>query len=214
MEIRTFLVVTSLLLSASAFADAGGKISERHIGEKRSSNSIGKISYSLALDFISFDSASTAEKGLGASTTAVQFAGNYSFNRVISASVGVGLFTLEDDNRFSQIVVDNDGFIRLEKSDSRGTSLFAELNVKRPSTQSNSVSYGVGVGATSITKAGRKISNCADCNTIEFDLKGGGYWLATLGARLSNSSGVGLTARHFVSGDLESSVLLWWQSRF
>ncbi len=173
-----------------------------------------RLSYSVALNFISLDSDVTTSAGLSDSVIALQLAGANRFSKYFSASLGIGIFELDDENQFSQVVVDDDGFVRVEDSETRGTSFFGEISFSNTVTSRSSFVYAVGVGAARITKASRTISRCDSCDTTEFDFEGGGYALASVGGKFTDNSAFGLTGRQYFSGDLENSLVLWWQSGF
>lgn len=211
MKIKYCLAAICLSINCAAQADNG--FGWLQWSDASPSAPSGKWSYSVALDFMSFDRGGVTEQGLGDRATAVQFSGVYSASRYLAASVGVGLFSLEDDNQQSELVVDNDGFVRVIESETRATSLFGELYFHNATSFDRSYSYRLGLGVNSIANARREFDQCNSCEETSFDLEGGGYWLASVGKQLGNGSGFGLTARHYLAGDLENSVLLWWQAR-
>jgi len=212
MKIGIFLVSVCLLINSVAQSDTRDSLLRL---ENTSPPAVSKsrFSYSIALDFISFDQASIGAQGLGDRATALQLSGVYSVNRFVGASIGVGLINLNDSNERSELVVDNDGFVRVIESETRGTSLFGEIYFRNKTSFDRTVYYRAGIGASNITKARRAFDNCDRCEETDFDIEGGGYWLAAIGKRLSRGSGVGLSARYYMTGDLDSSLTLWWQAR-
>lgn len=213
MKGKLLLVLSVWILSIPAYSDSGGY--DLNVGSEGTSNrpSSQRFSYSVALDFISLDSSVATSRGLNDSAVAVQLAGIYRISRYFEMSAGFSTFNLEDDNQFTGLVVDNDGFVRVAESESRGTTLFSEAYFLKPAASSGDVFYRVGLGAASIANARRRIPDCDNCETFEFDLQGGGYWLTSVGVRFGAKSGIGLTARGYLSGDFDDSVLLWWQAR-
>jgi uncharacterized membrane protein (Fun14 family) len=211
MKIKYCLAAICLSINCAAQADSEfGWLQSKDTAPSTSS---GKWSYSVALDFMSFEPGGVTEQGLGDRATAVQLSGVYSASRYLAASIGVGLFSLDDDNQQAELVVDNDGFVRVVESETRGTSVFGELYFQNATSFDRSFSYRFGLGFNSIANARREFDSCDNCEKTSFELNGGGYWLASVGKQLGNGSGLGLTARHYMAGDLENSVLLWWQAR-
>lgn len=210
------LIFTAICLSiiTIGYSACGFSSTEVDANLHKSHSSGSKLAYSVAVDFISIDSDFAASAGLSDSVAALQLAGAYRFSKYFSASLGVGLFKLDDQNQFSQFVVDDEGFVRVEDSDTRGSTFFGEVSFSNTVTSRSSVLYAIGLGAATITKARRTISRCESCDATEFDLDGGGYALASLGGKFNNNSAFGLTARQYFSGDLENSLVLWWQSSF
>lgn len=209
MKIKICLFAIFLSINNSVYADASFSLPAWNDASSSSSG----WSYSVALDFMSFEPGGVGAQGLGRRATALQFAGVYSVARNFAASIGVGLIDLDDDNQQSELVVDNDGFVRVVESETRGTSLFGEFYFRNATSFDRSFSYRFGLGVSSIANAQREFDQCNRCAATSFDIEGGGYWLASVGKKLGNGSGLGLTARHYLAGDLENSVILWWQAR-
>lgn len=212
MKIQMILTAICLILSINAYSDSDLQLAEAEADSSNRAASAAGFSYSLALDFISFDSGLAATRELSDSAAAFQLAGVYNFSRYFAASAGFGFFNLEDENQFSQLVVDDDGFVKVAESETDGTTLFAEVYLQNAPSTDGGIVYRLGLGAASIVGASREISDCDDCDSVEFDMQGGAYGLASVGMAIGERSTFGLTARAYLDGDMERSVLVWWQS--
>ncbi len=210
MKIPYLVVASCLLLSSVAFANDDNTTS---VSSTTPADGYWKTSFSLGIDFIRFDSQFASTEELGDSTAAIHLAGAYHFTRHFSAAAGIGIARLDDSNEFSQVVVDEDGFVRVVSSETNMTTLFAEAWFRSVPREGGSFFYGAGIGAAAVTKAEREIDNCPTCESLDLDIDGGSYLLATLGINVGKTSKVGVTGRYYTSGDLQNSVLLWWQSR-
>ena len=111
------LIFTAICLSiiTIGYSACGFSSTEVDANLHKSNSSGSKLAYSVAVDFISIDSDFAASAGLSDSVAALQLAGAYRFSKYFSASLGVGLFKLDDQNQFSQFVVDDEGVVTVRK---------------------------------------------------------------------------------------------------
>jgi len=168
--------------------------------------------YSLALSYLTVTSTAAEAQGLGGSGFSMDLAGNYQFNRNFGGTLGFSMVRFEDNSGFSQQVVDQFNDVTVAESAATAIPLFAEIYYQDSLPVSSGWQYRLGTGYTAITGASRDIANCVDCFSDEFEIEGGGYLSASIGKSLNMASSVGVSAKQYVSGDLENGVMLWWRS--
>lgn len=207
---KHILLFAAITLSLSTTALADNEISDTGVDANVDAKNSG-WDYDLSLSYLSLSSSAASEQGLGNSGYALEIAGTYSFKSHFAASVGLAFANIKDDSGFSQRVVDQFNNVDVAESTATAIPLFAELQYKNTLPGDSGVNYRAGVGYTAITNASRDISNCINCFSSDFELEGGAYLSGSVGKNINAKSAVGLTARQYVSGDLENSVLLWWK---
>jgi len=174
-------------------------------------NEAGGWDYELSLGYLSLSNEAASSQGLGENGYALELSGTYSFSSHFAASTGLAFANIQDDSGFSQQVINQSNNVEVAESTATAIPLFAELQYQNSLPGNSGFEYRTGLGYTAITSGSRDISNCANCFSSDFDLEGGAYLSASLGKKINAKSSVGLMARHYVSGDLENNILLWWR---
>lgn len=206
MKSKLTLAVACLLFGSAATAE---KASMSPAGSKEFTPG---WTYSLSLSYLSITGEAAEAQGLGDNGFSLELAGNYQFNRNYGASLGFSFLSLKDDSGFSQVVVDQNNDVAVAESSATALPLFAELYYQNSLPNNADWQYRLGSGYTTVTGASRDIANCVNCFSDEFEIEGGGYLSASLGKSLNTTSSIGFSARQYVSGDIENSVMVWWRS--
>lgn len=167
--------------------------------------------YELSLSYLSLDAAAASAQGLGDGAFALEISANYSFTPNLVASAGLAFANIQDDSQFSQRVVDSFNNVETAESTASAIPVFAEFQYRNILPGDSGVEYRAGLGYTGITNDSRDITNCINCRTSDFELEGGAYLMGSFGKEVSSKSAVGFTARQYMTGDLNNSVLLWWR---
>jgi len=168
---------------------------------------------SVGLTYGLLDEDEVEDQGLGDSAFGVDIAVNYYFSSRLVGRIGFGVFTLEDNAAFEQLVETTTIFgsdVETAQSDSNAIPLFVELNYQSAINAVPGVRFRAGAGFTGLVRAERSISNCEDCREDDLDIDGGAFVSGTV-FRHRASSKFGLTVQQYLSGDFRNTISFWYE---
>jgi hypothetical protein len=177
----------------------------------------GTWSWGLAVESVKFDSKKAALEGIGDSTTTLDIEAEYFIRNHFTTSFGFSFVPYNDKNDFS-VVTQNQTTdeIQTSSSDASAMALYAEMGYRRFFPTSLPYYTTARLGVSSLIASERSISNCSNCPSEDIDINGGIYARAGVGARFGNTWALGLDYKHYLSGDIDSSISLGvtWNSNF
>jgi len=184
------------------------------VGQARATQDLRRpaLTGAIGLTYVTFDSDSMEQQGLGDSAFGVDIKGAYQFSPILAAGFGLGVLRFRDKEEFSQDVVVTNIFgseTDTLTSSATAITLFAELNYQIPST--SSVRFRLGAGYGGVTGADRDIENCSNCRSEDLDIEGGAYLTAKALFNTYNSErlGYGISVRQYLSGDMSNNISFW-----
>jgi len=172
----------------------------------------GELRLSVEVNQHSFKPEVRAAEGLGNLAGGVDFSGVYYFAPRLAVKLGFGFGAIEDDESFSLQLVNNRGDISRGSSTVDWSQFFGEILYQSPGFDKG-FGYRGGLGYNFIPDTERSITICVDCPAEDISLRGGGYLTAGVFYRYSVNGKFGLSARQYMSGDLQNGVMVFWEMR-
>ncbi len=224
MKIKTLILISCLTSGFSAHADNPVSHSSSIAADSsvvsiyRASQPEKKSKRSIYLTYnsTSLSKGATEAQGLNDDAGMLELGVSLTAVTGFGVSLGIGFLNFDDNESFSNVVVDDSGFVKIEESEADAIPINAEVFYENPVSNNQRWQYRVGAGYTAITNANREIAQCNNCFSQDLEIDGGKYISASVVWRTllkPRSSRFGLSYRQYLSGDLENSVMLWWQSR-
>jgi len=224
MKIKTLVLISCLTPGFSAQADYPLSLSNSIAADSDSVSSYrasqpaneSKWSFYLTYNSTSLSTDTTETQGLNDDAGMLELGVSLTAVTGFGTSLGIGFLNLEDNESFSSVVVDDSGSAKIAESEAYAIPINAELFYENPISNNQRWQYRLGAGYTAITNANRETTQCNNCFSQDLEIDGGKYISAAVAWRTffkPRSSRVGLSYRQYLSGDLENSIMLWWQSR-
>jgi len=223
MKINILVLFSFLTPAFSAQADDPVSLSSSNVTDSSAFSSYqasqpenkSKRSFYLTYNSTSLSTGVTEAQGLDDDAGMLELGVSLTAVTGFGVSMGIGFLNLEDNESFSSVVVDDSGFVKVAESEADAIPINAEFFYENPMSNNQRWQYRVGAGYTAITNANREITQCNNCFAQDLEIDGGRYISASVAWRTflkPKSSRIGLSYRQYLSGDLENSVMLWWQS--
>lgn len=169
----------------------------------------------LGLTYFALDTAAAESQKIGDTAYSLDFFANYNISSQLVATLGLGLARLDDKAEFSQQVLVTSLFdteVETVSSDAKGIHLYTELQYVLPPFTPLDLQFRGGAGYGVIGYTDRSIDDCSDCREEDIDLKGGAYVTAGIFREVwSEQFKFGLNLRQYVSSDIKSSAILWFE---
>ena len=205
--------ISSIVSSTVPVVEISASWDSDEPAEKAPAGQRSKWSAVFSASYLSINAEAAESQGLGNSGFSVEIAASRRIKTNFIASLGVGILRLQDEDTFSQRVVNSFGSEEDATSTAGAIPVFGEIAYRRMLSRTSSMHYQLGTGYTAVMAADRGIANCLNCNSEEFSINGGMYLSASTGRNLSGGSSFGITARQYLTGDLENGLMLWWKSK-
>ncbi len=177
-----------------------------------SADSTGDWRLSIEGNMFSIDNSIRASEGLGQSGGGLDLGVVYYFAPKMAAKLGFGFVAFTDDQKFSQQVVSNFGDRDRFSSGVSAANFFGELLYQAPMKDQSNFGYRASLGYSLFAEAERSIDRCVDCRVDALDIEGGPYLSAGLFFKYSRKGKIGLSARQYLSDDINNGLVLWWES--
>lgn len=157
---------------------------------------------------LSLNNSADDATGLDSSASGFELYSSYDLNSFVRFGLNYQQAIIDDQNTFSTIAIDDDGFIEIVDSDTTARMWSISLLLKS-SSRKRGIEYGLGAGYSSL-EIERKIRRCDSCQIESLSLDGGPFMFGNLELTGSQNSTLGISLRHYLSGELENSLLFRW----
>lgn len=179
------------------------------IVSKTTAGKRGSFGLGIGLGRFGFIGESSAAAGLEKNVTGFELYSNYAPNSIVKFELIFQRALIDDQNSFSTIAVGENGFIQFVDSETTARIWTTAVSLNHDFGKKGT-EYGLGAGY-SFLEIERKIDGCSACSVDSIKLDGGPFVFAQLDFHLGKNSNLGISFSHFLSGDLENSLMLRWK---